>query len=59
MQILYTNGYSDKQLLDFYLPIWGYLLETCRHIAQDLRDSHLEPANQAWGCRLPLDEPMT
>ena len=47
MQILYTNGYSDKQLLDFRLSIWGYLLDTSRRIAQDLRDSHLEPANLA------------
>jgi hypothetical protein len=46
MQILYTNGYSHKQLLDFRLSIWGYLLETSRRIAQDLRDLHLEPATQ-------------
>lgn len=47
MQILYNNGYSHKELLDFRLSIWGYLLETSRRIVQDLGNLGLEPTTQA------------
>lgn len=54
MKILYNDGYSHKELVDFRLSIWRYLLETSRRIVQDLRNVGLEPANHANKVRLFL-----
>ena len=47
MKILYDDGYSHEELLDFRLSIWRYFLETSRRIVQDLRKEALEPENDA------------
>jgi len=47
MKIIYHDGYSHEELLDFRLSIWSYLLETSRRILQDLRKLGLEPATYA------------
>ncbi len=47
MKIIYHNGYSREEQLDFRLSIWRYLLETSRRIVQDLRNLGLEPAVHA------------
>ncbi|KAI9431935.1 G-protein alpha subunit [Lactarius indigo] len=47
MKIIYQDGYSREELLNFRPSIWRYLLETSRRIVQDLRDLGLEPATHA------------
>jgi guanine nucleotide-binding protein G(i) subunit alpha len=59
MKILYNDGYSHKELLNFRLSVWRYFLETSRRIVQDLRNEGLEPANHAnkANCERILDHP--
>jgi guanine nucleotide-binding protein G(i) subunit alpha len=52
MKILYNDGYSHEELLDFRLSIWRHFLETSRRIVEDLRNVGLEPANHANKVRL-------
>jgi guanine nucleotide-binding protein G(i) subunit alpha len=59
MKILYNDGYSHEELLDFRLSIWRHFLETSRRIVEDLRNVGLEPANHAnkANCERILDHP--
>lgn len=47
VKLIYQDGYSREELLDFRLSIWRYLLDTSRRVVQDLRDLGLEPATHA------------
>jgi guanine nucleotide-binding protein G(i) subunit alpha len=57
MKIIYQDGYSHEERLDFRLFIWKYLLDTSRRIVQDLRDLGLEPATHANKVRFIFSAP--
>jgi guanine nucleotide-binding protein G(i) subunit alpha len=51
MRILYQDGYTQAERLDFRSTIWKDLLETSRSVVQALRALHTEPATHPSGVR--------